>query len=125
MILNTTTLAHDAGQARCQQHGGMLPEPRSQQENDFLDQLGTKMFLLGMNDKVDEGVWQWDSDGSEVIFQNWAPGQAENGVHTGVPEHCAVMVEQYAKNWHDLPCSSDPLMDGHHKSLICQRKIGM
>ena len=133
MILDTTTLAHDVGQARCQQHGGMLPEPRSQQENDFLDQLGTEMFVLGMNDKVTEGVWRWDSDGSEVIFQNWEPGQPGNGADSlGLPEHCAVMERDYAKrrgipssSWGDLPCSSDSHMDGQPKSLICQRKIGM
>ena len=130
MILNTTTLAHDVGQARCQQHGGMLPEPRSQQENDFLDELGSSMFLLGMNDIVTEGVWRWDSDVSDVIFQNWRPGQPDDNL--GIHEHCAVMNRDYSQlsggqssSWDDLPCSSDSYMDGQPKSLICQRKIGM
>ena len=132
MILNTTTLAHDVGQARCQQHGGMLPEPRSQQENDFLDELGTSMFTLGMQDTVSEDVWRWDTDRSEVIFQAWRPGQPGNGADAlGVPEDCAVMGRDYSDvsggptwSWDDLPCDSDSYWDGKPKSLICQRKPG-
>ena len=126
-MLNTTTLTHDVAKTKCQQHGGILPEPRSQQENNFLDGLGTEMFLLGMNDKGTEGVWVYDRDGSEVKFTNWWPGKPghEDGL-LGLEEDCAVMMKNYrngSDKWSDRPCSTTGItyLEREKKSLICQR----
>ena len=122
LILNTTTLAHDVNRDQCLHNGGNLPEPRSKEQNDFLHDLNTKMFLLGMSDSQTEGTWLWDSDNTPVIYTNWHDIHGATNGATSI--NCAVMMKHYEKGqalWGDLPCRSNSYMDGFGKSLICQR----
>ena len=117
-------MAHGANQEICLQHGGILPEPRSQEENDFLNNLNTDMFPLGLRDVETEGSWLWDSDGSPVIYTNWRPGQPQGGVN----ENCAFVYRN--KNnlgplWGDLRCLPSSHMEQQNKNLICQRDKGV
>ena len=67
LVLDTTT---DVNLDKCKQHGGILPEPRSQEENEFLNNLNSDTFVLGMNNKETEGTsLVWDSDGTPVVYQ--------------------------------------------------------
>ena len=119
MILDTLTLNHHVAVAKCHQHNGILPEPRTQEENYILDNLDTSMFVLGMSDKGREGEWVWESDGSSVLWTKWWK-QSDN------KEHCAVMMQNsYVAHghWHDFKC--DDYMDGLGKHLICQKHTGM
>ena len=125
LVLNTTTMAHGANQEICLQHGGILPEPRSQVDNDFLNSLNTDMFLLGLRDVETEDSWQWDSDGTPVLYTNWRPNGSPNG---GLTENCAFVYrnkENLGPLWGDLPCLSDSYMERQNKNLICQRNTGM
>ena len=131
MVLNTDTLDHEAGQAKCRQYGGMLPEPRSDYQNRFLSDLGTSMFPLGMTDKDKEEDWRWDSDGSEVVNTKWHKGERDNTNPRGGPENCAVMNRNYYdyskrsfNDWADISCtsSSSPSWWFYKNiNLICQR----
>ena len=129
LVLSTTTLAHDHNRDLCLQHDGILPEPRSQKENEFLNNLGSEMFLLGMSDKDTEGRWLWDSDRTPVDYFNWGAvpgaGQEPNGQRS---QNCIVMMRNFVSggaSWADISCASDYHLEAQTKSLICQKNGGM
>ena len=74
------------------------------------------MFLIGINDKDNEGIWLWDSDATPVVYENWWPGEPSN--HGNV-EHCGVMM---GKKWWDMKCGHDYDVSSYDKVLICQLK---
>ena len=116
-------MAHDVNQDKCRQHGGILPEPRSQEENQFLNNLNTEMFVLGLSDVETEGSWQWDSDRTPVVYSNWLSGDGAGGR----AENCVFMsrnFRNYDGFWADFSCSSSAFMDARNKSLICQKTEG-
>ena len=112
-VLETSTLNFEQNKATCASYNAILPEPRTEGENEFLDSLNAQLFPLGLNDKEEEGVWRWDSDGSLVNWKYWANfktnGAAPNG---GIAENCVVMVKHYAHtlrltstaSWADIAC---------------------
>ena len=123
---------YDDNQRTCHKHGGFLPEPRDEGENLFLDSLGSNMFALGMTDKVSEGQWVWESDGSSVNWTSWqtyANGASQPS--GGVRENCAMMFRTWqsseaghrSEGWNDYPCRH---ADYKYlpKSLVCQRNPG-
>ena len=124
ITLKTYTYDHDRGQKQCEENGGILPEPRNAQENEFLNGLNTGMFLLGLTDKEQEGNWVWDSDGTPVNYTNWV-----NEPFKGEEANCAVMLRNNAQiydgnQWTDVDCTSKNLgISGHHliKDIICER----
>ena len=133
-MLYTDDLIHDHLQQVCHHHGGRLPEPRTQLENTFLNDLATGAFLLGMSDTATQGRWVWDSDGSEVNWQNWINwsyyGSEPNG---GRSENCVVVAQQLWNNmaghktdgWVDVPCHSDLYTGSKPTSVICERNPGL
>ena len=70
-MLDIDDLVYEDNQRACHDLGGFLPEPRYEVENQFLDNLQTDTFALGMTDRDVEGQWVWDSDGSPVIWTGW------------------------------------------------------
>ena len=124
LVLDTYTLSHDDLQHICDTHGGFLPEPRGEADNQFLNSLATDSFFLGMTDTADEGQWVWDSDGSPVTWTNWI-FEEPNG---GRGENCVMMFRQFMSDsnghrtdgWNDLPCQSNE----NRGSLICERSLG-
>ena len=106
----------------CLQHGGILPEPRSSEENEFLNSLNTDLFLLGMSDVETEGTWLWDSDGTPVVWTNWSPTDPPGGTD----ENCAAMLRTLGNagpEWATLLCAYTSAYDEIAKSLICQKGI--
>ena len=134
LVLDIHDLVYDHLQQVCQDHGGFLPEPKDEQENQFLDSLNTDMFTLGMTDRKVEGQWIWESDGSPVSWANWvtwSSGVVEpNG---GRRQNCAMVLQQTeghagghrADGWSDYPCQSTPYIRRLRRHLICQRNPGM
>ena len=120
----------------CHNHGGFLPEPRDEGDNQFLDSLDADTFTLGMTDRDVEGQWVWESDGSPVTWFRWVKwndqsknARAPNG---GLAEQCAVMRRQVESRtrvgpdgWEDYPCASRSYFRSQPTNLICQRKSGM
>ena len=84
---------YDDAEMRCAAIGGMLPEPRTREETDFLDNMGETMvmFFLGMTDLADEGEWVWTSDGSPVTWIVSVEGEPDGGTD----ENCGVMARKY------------------------------
>ncbi len=64
---------------------------------------GSTSWWMGYSDLDDEGDWEW-VDGSPTTYENWHPGEPNNG--TAGPEHCAGFPEHTAFAWNDLPCGS-------------------
>ena len=122
MILDTTTLAYAENVDKCRQHGGILPEPRSQEDIEFLSGLDYGAFLLGMNDKETEGTWVWDSDSTPVLYQNWQVNNLKEPRYN-TDSNCAV---NYRKAyWRDISCLSEAWIEAWNKILICQKTEGL
>ena len=58
--------------------------------------------FVALTDKVNEGKWVWDSDGSEAQYTFWDVDQP-NG---GSVEDCAMMCNASLGKWHDVRCNS-------------------
>ena len=73
----------------CERQGGHLATITSPEENDFIYQYlkdsGKKLAFFGYTDEESEGNWRWVT-GEEVTFENWAPGQDNNGSTTKTKE---------------------------------------
>ena len=136
--LNTGHFKHDDIQKKCYDHGGFLPEPRDWLENRFLCNLGSKMFALGMSDRLLEGTWRWESDGTQVTWTKWYPGRNNGnpkkrimvgGEPTGGSrDNCAVVRRvqlSWIDAWQTYECQSRTILAEKEKSLICQRNTGM
>ena len=133
IVLDTSTHHHDINQETCRNIGGHLPEPRNQQENLFLNSLGSDQFILGINDQQTEGHWVFDTDGSPVTWFSWVdwrdytdpPKQGRDG-------NCAIMLRQWQEgisghrpqDWGDTSCNTTAYRQGIPKSLICQKYTG-
>ena len=130
LVLDTDELVYDVNKQTCHNLGAFLPEPRDELENQFLDLLGADTFLLGLTDKVTEGQWVWDSDGSPVTWGSWITwangGSEPDG---GVQQNCMVMARNWQSNegghrsegWMDTNCQSPEIYRDIPKSLVCQR----
>jgi len=129
-VLETSTLDFDENTQTCASYNAILPEPRTEEENNFLDSLNAQTFPLGLTDKEEEGVWRWDSDGALVNWQYWANfrtyGPDPNG---GTNENCVVMVKYVLENdiltssasWVDIKCHNITSSAITKKNLVCQK----
>ncbi|XDV11353.1 hypothetical protein PO909_000316 [Leuciscus waleckii] len=94
----------------CLQFDGNLASVHSHDEYTFIQNLiryatqATTLAWIGGHDAVHEGVWLW-SDGSEMNFQIWSPGNPNNDNHGGILEHCLEMNYDTDGNWNDDVCS--------------------
>ena len=132
LVLATSTLDVLENTKTCASHNAILPEPRTEAENNFLDSLNAQAFPLGMDDVDQEGVWRWNSDGSPVTWQYWAKFSVSNGAEPngGGGENCVVMVKHIYQekrltstaSWGDVRCQGQQISP---KSLVCQKPEGM
>ena len=132
-VLITSTLNLDQNKGTCASYNAILPEPRTEEENDFLDSLDAQLFPLGLNDKEEEGVWRWDSDGSNVTWKYWAEFESfPRDPNGGRTENCVVMIKHSSmfasfqltssSSWSDVPCIG---LFRTNKNLVCQKVEGM
>ena len=126
MKLSTDTLAHDVAVRKCGQHNGILPEPRSERENEFLVNLANGyLFPLGMNDKQREGEWVWESDLSEVVYwwKNTVQTNTQNNCAYFRPDNFHLSKPSSSAAWNTIPCS-ESLGNVSKKMVICQKRTG-
>ena len=110
LLLDTDTLNHDVNRQKCLQNGGNLPEPRSDEQNQFLNNLKTYSFVLGIIDS--EHGWLWESDRTPVVYNNWDFGNPKGGYN------CAFMVKTWidgGARWSDFPCVTNVYTDEYDK----------
>ena len=105
---------HNDGQRICADNGGFLPEPRSEQERNFLREFTQITFWLGAI-RSSEGEYIWLSDGTKVVYTNWLSASDPHGT-----THCVSRDD--AANWVASPCTIQ--CDGDDRAycnLVCQR----
>ena len=113
-------MIHNEAQQLCANHGAMLPEPRSQEDNEFLKTLtSTQDFLLGMK-RNDSGIWVWDSDGEPVVYDGWRGVVITDNHDTN--KHCGAMSQSpTAGGWFDMECVYNPTQVLPTTALICEQ----
>ena len=130
IVLDTNTLNHDVNQATCSNIGGHLPEPKDEQENLFLDSLGSDKFVMGIKQVQDE--WVFVTDGSPVTWKSWVSWRDYPDPPRGGSFHCVAMLRTHgttwvgsrSQDWFDLPCESSSYLDNLPTSLVCQKYRG-
>ena len=107
MDLKKTVYNAVAATQHCQAVGGKLPEPRSYDENNFLNSRGGKSFFLGVNDREDENRWVYDSDSSTMSFEYWKKDPRPRSFS----KNCAYMMRDdpnqdrnKKSQWKDVAC---------------------
>ena len=66
---------------------------------------------IGINDKDEEGIWKYTSDGSEVTIDLWRDGEPSND---GNGEDCGAYSTVHGPLWNDLQCT-------RKLQLICEK----
>ncbi|XP_019642933.1 PREDICTED: versican core protein-like [Branchiostoma belcheri] len=87
---------------QCKQHNANLASIKNRAENDFITDLikngfVRKLVWFGM---TQGGRWQW-TDGSRVIYTNWAPGKPDQTwlTYFGMEEKCGCLYSKTEKSW--------------------------
>ena len=91
-----------------------MPEPRTEEENEFLTDFSNAAFWLGAV-KSSEERFAWLSDGTEVVYTNWFYNQRTT-------ENQCVYKLFNKDTWHTNPCNSQGNSDRY--KIVCQRNNG-
>ena len=106
---------HTESQRICAENGGFLPEPRSQEENEFLRDFTINTFWLGaVRSSGDRFVWL--SDGTDLDYNNWHQDQSNLGKDCGYRFYDTDV-------WGTRHCSFLCNYCGPSKP-VCQRNVG-
>ena len=101
----------------CLNIGAILPEPKTNAENEFLKSLSPGSFVLGLSDSASEGQWVWESDSSPADWANWVNAQTP----VNYVQDCArAMVGGF---WEDLKCNPTTLPVTTPMSVVCQKIV--
>ena len=104
-------------QAFCAAERGMLPEPKTREEYDFLKILTKEKFYLGTTDQAKEDWqkdWTWISDGRSVEWNRWRPGELDGGSN----QNCATMLRDvsHMDRWASVLCNGVPV------TTVCEKR---
>ena len=94
----------------CQQIGGFLAEPRSEEITTALKSLtftGTNLWI-GLHDIDENRTFGWQTDSEPLSYTNWATNQPDN---ENGNQHC-VAISKYHE-WDDRYCE-------YKRDYICQ-----
>jgi len=93
----------------CCSMGAVLASVNSQADQDIVFSLaGSTGAWLGLSDFLDEGKFSW-TDGSDVSFTNWRPGQPNNN---NINQHCLWL--RTDSFWDDVTCK-------RQEAYVCQK----
>ena len=105
------TKSFEEAQKTCVSYGGILFEPKNQQQNEEVanagGEFGVNFWWIGVDDKEREGRFQWSSTKDNTNFSNWDVGQPDN--YNG-NQDCVSMyilktvVDKENGKWYDNPC---------------------
>ena len=84
MVVNKSLIWEEA-RTSCLSQGGDLASVGSEEEDNFINSLGSN-FYLGGSDSAQEGTWVW-SDGTAWTYVNWGSGAPNNQDND---EHCVI-----------------------------------
>jgi hypothetical protein len=69
-------------------------------KNQMFQPRGTLIFL-GATDFIKEGQWLWETNGTNVTYARFNPGEPNGNIN----ENCLGMLTE-SGNWADVPCQS-------------------
>merc|ERR1719422_1048713 len=118
----STTWSWQDSQSRCQADGAWLAEPRDAATVTYINDLaysksGAETIWLGLRDSRTEGRWQYETDGADIMANDWKPPDEPNDWGTG--EDCAEWRRSWRNEdgeWNDYPCNEPG-------GYICQTNV--
>ena len=96
--------------ASCQQMGGFLAEPRSEEMSTALKKIISESakFWIGIKDSAKNGIFLWQTNNAALSYKDWDVNQPNNN---DGQQLCVKMNENH--KWDDRECTT-PL------EYICQ-----
>ena len=101
----------------CLSLGGDLASVGSEEENNFINSLGTN-FYLGGSDSAQEGTWVW-SDGTAWTYDKWQAGEPINDNNY---ENCLIGNWRERRTWNDGTCDLSGYSGGFVRGYACKKK---
>lgn len=113
---NNTRSTWIGAKTTCQQQKGSLAKVNDQDTQYFIDTMSQKNQWIGLNDRSQEGVMVWDSDGTKLLpgsYTNWMEEEPNNQEGH---ENCVLIFNRKPTlgKWVDFDCN-------RKFSFICQR----
>ena len=91
----------------CQQLGGFLAEPRTQEINTAVQTFNfqSRFLWIGLTDLAEDETFLWQSNNAGLSYTDWAPNQPNNHQYK---QHCVGVRKKNNNNnkqWNDRKCA--------------------
>ncbi len=110
----TLQLNYFEAQTNCHHDNAILAEPKSQVENNAINQHAPfEALWIGVNDMNNEGQFVYDSDLTPIVFANWDANEpndqlgSEDAVHT-IPNTTGKWNDNFVTSEFYSMCQKEP-----------------